>query len=120
MNEVTEQDVLTGEKQISVLQRDGKAVEIVVRAMSWALACKVSTMPDAGDSMVHIILNCVPKEKATDEFLGTLTPAALTEIATTAMQLTNGVDALKKRMAAGKNEPETAPLTPISSPPATS
>lgn len=116
MNEVTEQDVLSGQKTITVLKRDGSEVAIPVRAMSWALALKVTALPDAGDVLVHTVLNCVPKEQATDEFLGALTPGALNEICAVAMQLTNGVDALKKMTAAGQQAAE--PGTPISSSPA--
>lgn len=114
---VTEEDVLRGEKEITVRTRDGRDERVLVRKMSWPLACKVSAMFDAGEAMIHTIVNCVPPDKATDDFLGAMTPVSLTEICTTAMQLTNGIDGLKKAAAAGKNGP--AQGTPISSPPAT-
>lgn len=111
--ELTEADVLKGEATISVECRDGSIVQVRCKALSWAASLKVNSM-DAGDSTVLIVLSGVDKEQANDKFLNEITPAGLFEIANVVMQLTNGLPALKKAMAA-RNQPH--PAMPTSTPP---
>lgn len=110
---LTEEDVLRGSAIITVEQRDGKPVKVHCKALSWAASLKVNSM-DTGDSTVLIVLSGVDKEQANDKFLNEITPAGLFEIANVVMQLTNGLPALKKTMAA-RNQPH--PAMPTSTPP---
>jgi len=114
MKELTEEDVLRGCKTISVESRNGQMLDVDCRAMSWAATCKVIAS-DAGETMLHAVLNGVAKEQANDEFLNKLTPLAIVQISSTVMTLTHGISALKKTLAA--RNPSVQPATPISTPP---
>jgi hypothetical protein len=112
---LTEADVLKGEAFLPVQRRDGTTVQAHCKALSWAAACKVMAMTDAGEAMLLTVLGGLTPEQANDQVLNTLTPEALNDIAATVLQLTHGVPALKKRMAAGN--PSAVPAMPSSTPP---
>ena len=113
--QVTEEDVLRGSKTISVEMRDGQTVAVDCRALSWAASCKVMSLGDPAELMIHAILNGVAAPQANDEFLNRLTPAAMLEVSQTVFTLTHGIPALKKAVAA--RNPGAQPATPISTPP---
>ncbi len=114
MKEILEEDVLRGCKTIATETRDGQTVDVNCRALSWAASCKVISLADPAETLLHTILNGVSPEQAKDEFLNQLTPMGMIEISNTVMTLTHGLSALKKSRAARNSAP---PATPISTPP---
>ena len=113
MNEILEEDVLRGCKTMAVETRDGQTVEVNCRALSWAASCKVMSLEDPAEAMLHAILNGVGPEQAKDEFLNRLTPLGMLAVSNTVLTLTHGINALKKSQAARNSAP---PATPISTP----
>ena len=107
--EVTNDDVLRGDKEIAVDLRNGETVTVKVRAMSWRLALAAAELNEPGERMVRIVLSCVEKERATDDFLNTLHPHSVCRIGETAMALSMGVT--KKNPAANAAEPPALPTT---------
>ena len=110
--EVTNDDVLRGEKQIAVEQRNGETVSVKVSAMSWRLALAAAELSEPGERMIRIVLSCVEKARATDDFLNKLHPHSVCRIGETAMALSMGVT--KKNPAAGA---ESQPASPTSTEP---
>lgn len=114
MKEILEEDVLRGCKTIAVETRAGQTVDVDCRALSWAASCKVISLADPAESLLHTILNGVAPEQARDEFLNQITPLGMIAISNTVLTLTHGINALKKSQAARNSAP---PATPISTPP---
>lgn len=108
---VTEDDVLAGEKEITVERREGGVVKVKVKAMSWrtALINAEATLP--GQGTAETLRNCLNKEQSKDAFLDTIIPAHLYWIVTTAANLSNGVAEIKKKMSAAA----VAPALPTTS-----
>ncbi len=118
-NLVTEADVLQGFKRITTAGRDGAPVTVTVNALSWRAAIG-STFKRVEDEMVHTLENAVGKTE--QPLLDKLPPNGLVEIRNVALQLTHGIDALKKSLrtdAPATTDPQavSAPLTPITTPP---
>ena len=99
---VTEDDVLKGLKEVEVLARDGTVKKIIIKAMSWRTAL-ASPFRSVDEAMVRILENCITK--ADEQILDTITPLHLVWLTNVAQQLTNGIDALKKAMAAKVTAP---------------
>ncbi len=112
--EILEEDVLRGGKTIAAETRDGQTVQVDCRALSWAASCKVMSLADPAEAMLHAILNGVAAEQAKDEFLNQLTPHGMLEISNTVLTLTHGISALKKSRAASNLNAQ--PATPTSTP----
>lgn len=117
--EVSAEDVLAGQKTITVRTRRGEDARVTVRALSWRKALQASQCfaNGANDLGVELVLQSQRKPLSTDEFLDTIAPAWLPVIAGTAMLLSNGVDAAKKTTAREDARPTSAGLdSPTSSP----
>lgn len=115
--DVTEDDVLAGEKQITVRTRHGENKTITIKALNWRAALHVSALLGLGDHAGGTVA-VLKEQKLTDEFLNQLAPAYLPMIAQVALQLSNGVDEAKNRMAE-KTKPAAGsppPASGISSP----
>jgi hypothetical protein len=116
--QITEQNILQGNAIISVERRDGKMVDVECKPLSWAAAAQVMSLGDPGAILIHSLLNGVKPDYATDEFLNTLTPESLLELNNVITQLTHGLTALKKMLAATNLSAQQAMPT-ITPPPAT-
>ena len=113
---VTEEDVLSGRKSISVRTRKGETKTIVVNALPWRTALQVSALlasAEAGAATIAAVQQSLLDMKGRDAFLDALVPEHLTWIATVAVQLSNGLDEAKKRTGSGSN---SQPASETSSP----
>jgi hypothetical protein len=113
--EVTEDDVLAGEKEMTVGLRNGKTATVTVKAPSWRTSVRMAQSPET--SVEEIIQTCTGKK---EEFLNTLLPEHLFWIASVATLLSAGVDAAKKRRAAKSPVSSEPPNTPTSLQPSAS
>ena len=115
-NIVSEADILQGWKSIQVPGRNGQPRSLTVKALNWRAAIG-STFKRVEDEIVFTVENAVAKDD--HPLLDALTPNSLLEVRNVALQLTHGVDALKKAAAgtAATAASEIPPLaTPSSSP----
>jgi hypothetical protein len=94
MPAVTEEDVRAGEKSFPVRSRNGDTLTVRVRAVSWKTSLKALSLPP-GESAIAFLQNCMAGDQARDSFLDTITPEHLVRMASVAMQLSSGTDALK-------------------------
>ena len=110
---VTEDDILAGEKEITVAKRSGGTRTIKIKPLSWRAALKANADLASGrmdDAAITILPQCLSRADAKDESLDGIIPAHLFWITSTAMQLSNGVDAAKKTTAASQStSPTTTP-----------
>jgi hypothetical protein len=114
MNEITEEDVLRGEKTITVETRLGAMMTVKCRALSWA--ARIKTLDESNsERMLTSIINGLDKDQANDEFINQFPRQGLVEISNTIILLSDGIPVLKK-MAVARNL-TAQPATPISTPP---
>lgn len=114
--DVTVEDVLAGEKEITVRTRAGEDRRVRVKALPWRKALHASECFGSGANSlgVETVLAVQPAPLNQDAFLDALEPAALPTIAAVAMLLSNGVAEAKKRMAKLAAPPALATTSPSS------
>jgi hypothetical protein len=108
---ITLDDVLAGKKLVTVEKLDGTTQEVEVRAVPWrtALVAAGATLP--GEAMIQTLNHSLPKANATDEWLDSVTTASLMTLFSVALQLKNGVNAVKKSAADRKGMAAGSPNT---------
>jgi len=109
MNEVTEADVLAGEKVIELELRNGERLDVKVKGLPWRDYLRASFLPLV-EANIAMITGGLPKGFREDEFLDQVAPDSLARVGVTVSHLTTGLAALKKRVRAN-GTPGTASPT---------
>ncbi len=102
MPDITEEDCLAGEKEITVELRDGKTRTIKVRSLPWRTSIVVlqKAMTDPGSAAIHSLEHCLAGDDKEDHTLNSIIPVDLITISNVALTLSNGAGEAKKRVSA--------------------
>jgi hypothetical protein len=113
--EVSEDEILAGEKLVTLRLRNGKTANVTVKALSWRIALQASAALAGGDvagGTILIVNAAVAAEHRRDSFLDQVTPQSLVKLSQTALQLSNGV--AEKQTPAKEAAPASATSSPLS------
>ena len=118
---VSEDEILAGEKTVTLRLRSGKLVTVLVKALPWRVALAASAALAAGDvagGTIQIVNAALAAEHRRDSFLDQVTPQSLVMLSQVALQLSNGVPENTKDQTPNPNQAKetAAPASGTSSP----
>jgi hypothetical protein len=92
--EVSDDEILAGQKTVTTLLRTGKQTEVLVRALPWRTALQASALlgsGDAGSGTIMVLQSALAAEFRRDSFLDQVVPSELVRLSQLALILSNGV-----------------------------
>lgn len=114
--EVSDDEILAGQKTVTTLLRTGKQTEVLVRALPWRTALQASALlgsGDAGSGTIMVLQAALAAEFRRDSFLDQVVPSELVRLSQIALLLSNGVP---KTVPQAKGASASQPGSGISSP----